>query len=144
MLSLKQEGESENEESDEKGNSQSVFTPKAEREGRQSSGAKSNHYQNQETLENLENDTSSSPEPLSSRLEGERLRVYMTENMNEKDTETPERYPTVEGRNFHIVGENSGDKPPTSERGTVVEDPDVPSIEFTQIEEETKSITEFD
>lgn len=102
------------------------------------SNAKSSNY--------LENYSSASPEPLSSRLEGEKMMVYETELMQEKyiDELNKVRSQYQKHCTEEHVGQVSGDKPAQSERTTLVEDPDMPSIEYIQVNEDINSIIEFD
>ncbi|CAI2387076.1 unnamed protein product [Moneuplotes crassus] len=135
--------------------SQSVFTPQSKNNItviRQSEARKidekrecSNSSSNSKSSGNFENDSSSSPEPLSSRLEGKKMMVYETENMQEKYIEGINKVGDQYHPNFHKeLHQVSGDKPPTSERMTITDDPDTPSLEFTRLDEEKISITEFD
>jgi len=95
---------------------------------------------------NLDNESHSSPEPLSSRLEGEKMMVYQTENMQEKYLEELNKIRSQYQKhcNEAIIVQVSGDKQVPSERATFYEETGTPSIEYIRNDEENKSITEFD
>jgi hypothetical protein len=71
-----------------------------------------------------ENDSSSSPEPLSSRLEGSKMMVYETENMQELymqqiNLNKNQYFSGLEGHGiYRHINQVSGDKQTPSERQT--------------------------
>lgn len=118
-----------------------------------------------------ENDNTSSPEPLSSKLENQKMKVYQIEHMEELDIEKIKdageqfreqlenehstlavkshiMYSELSYLNYdrQPVSQVSGDKQTPSERQTVAgDDQDTPQIEFVPFEEDdVKSVTEFD
>jgi hypothetical protein len=99
---------------------------------------------------NNENDTSSSPEPLSSRLEGSRMMLYETEHMQELYTLEMNQTRNQLTNNhtglgvYRHINQVSGDKQTPSERNTLIGDPDTPCVEFVPFEDETGSYTELD
>jgi hypothetical protein len=152
-----------------------MFTPPSKEGSLRSSQRRNRQSRNQQTevhyLKPNEEDSSSSLEPLSSKLTDQKMKVYQTENMEELDleqirktnskfkqnmrdeesnlnnSEKPNQFNYIiysENKNYH-VHQVSGDKmTPSENQTTAIEEQDTPQIEFIPFdEEESKSITEF-
>lgn len=152
-----------------------MFTPPSKDASLRSSQRRNRQSRNQNTETNNlklnEEDSSSSLEPLSSKLTDQKMKIYQTENMEELDLDQirktnskfkhnmkneeqdlknrdqpkqPNFIVYSQNKNYHIH-QVSGDKMTPSENQTTAnEEQETPQIEFIPFdEEESKSITEF-